>query len=209
MMSVSTSGSALRHIRVVDLSWVLAGPWCTLLLSLMGAEVIKIESRRQPDPYRTLGDGNEGELNKSSIFNSANYDKKSCTLNLANPEGANAVKELVKVSDVVVENYGHGVMDRFGLDYSSLKKVKPDIIMASISGLGRTGPLSHYASTAMATASLSGMHGLTGYADGEPQNLGGAMVRRSSRLFDSSGTTCGLAAPGSNRGGAIHRCLPG
>lgn len=119
----------LAGLRVVDFTWVLAGPMATKALALMGAEVIKIESTTRPEYSRR---GGTGPL--------VNNNKKSCTINIKSEEGQKLVRQLVAKSNIVVENFSAEVLDRLGLDYDSLKKVKSDLIYVSSSGLGRTGP---------------------------------------------------------------------
>jgi crotonobetainyl-CoA:carnitine CoA-transferase CaiB-like acyl-CoA transferase len=160
---------ALRGVRVADFGWVLAGPYSTMLLSYLGAEVIKIESRRRIDEQRVAHRAGMSEnYEASSNFLEINLNKRSVSINLAKPEGAALARRLVGVSDVVIENMRPGVMDRLGLGYKDLSKVKPDIIMASISGWGSKGPLREYTAYAPCFASFSGMGHLTGYADEEP-----------------------------------------
>lgn len=172
---------ALKGIRIADFSWVWAGPLATLLLSFMGAEVIKIESQKRIDQTRqgsiTTGDSFKG-FNASPIFNNANLNKKSVTLDLSRPEGSELAKRIVSVSDVVVENMRPGVMDRLGLGYKDLVKVKPDIIMLSSSGFGSTGPYREYAGYAPIFAAFGGLAHLTGYDDGEPNTMSGVMDLR-------------------------------
>lgn len=172
---------ALAGIRIADFSWVWAGPLATLLLSFLGAEVIKIESRKRIDQTRqgsiTTGDSFAG-VNASPIFNNANLNKKGVTLDLSRPEGAELAKRIVAVSDVVVENMRPGVMDKLGLGYKDLVKVKPDIIMLSSSGFGSSGPYREYAGYAPIFAAFGGLAHLTGYEDGEPNTMSGVMDLR-------------------------------
>jgi crotonobetainyl-CoA:carnitine CoA-transferase CaiB-like acyl-CoA transferase len=158
----------LEGVRVADFTRVQAGPQATLWLSVMGAEVIRIESRQRPDMLRFSYSlmGSEltlDDLNKGSYFASLNMSKKSCTLNLTRPEGIEIAKQIIKISDVVVENYAPGVMERFGLDYPSLKNIKPDIVMASLSGMGQTGPDKKYLGYAPTIHAYSGLAAYTGY----------------------------------------------
>jgi crotonobetainyl-CoA:carnitine CoA-transferase CaiB-like acyl-CoA transferase len=160
---------ALQGVRVADFGWVLAGPYATMLLSYLGAEVIKIESRRRIDEQRVAHRAGLSEnYDASSNFLEINLGKRSVSINLAKPEGADLARRVVAISDVVIENMRPGVMDRLGLGYKDLSKVKPDIIMASISGWGGRGPLREYTAYAPCFASFSGMAHLTGYADEEP-----------------------------------------
>ncbi|MDY6893613.1 MAG: CoA transferase, partial [Chloroflexota bacterium] len=117
----------LEGMRVVDFTQIQVGPQATLWLAVLGAEVIRIESHRRPDllrMYAQLRDSKvEPSLNKSAVFNSLNFGKKSCTLNLTQPRAVELVKELVKISDVVVENFATGVIERLGLGYPILKEI--------------------------------------------------------------------------------------
>ncbi|GLK72358.1 CoA transferase [Ancylobacter dichloromethanicus] len=120
---------ALEGIRVVDFSWVMAGPMTTKMLGAMGAEIIKIESSTRPE--FSVRDG---------MFSVINNNKKSCTLNITTPEGQELIRELVRSSHVVVENFSSRVLAKYGLSYDMLREIKPDIIFVSASGMGRTGP---------------------------------------------------------------------
>ncbi|MEI8190146.1 MAG: CoA transferase [candidate division NC10 bacterium] len=137
--------NALEGVRVVDFSWVVAGPFCTKLLGLMGADVIKIESATKPQ-YK----------NRGSWFSVLNNSKKSCTINLSEDQGKALVKRLVAVSDVVVENFSTGVMDRLGLGYDALRSINANIIYVSSSGVGRTGPGKNYLAYGTLLQGLSG-----------------------------------------------------
>src|SRR2546425_8831487 len=165
----------LAGVRVADFSWVWAGPYCTMHLAHLGAEVIKIESQTRLDLTRRLplypADMKPG-VNRCALFNQWNQGKKSLLLNFTKPEGLAIAKELIRKSEVVVENFATGVMDHLGLGYEELKKIKPDIIMASISGYGHTGPQRHYMAYGPAVAPLTGLSSLTGYAAGPPQEVG-------------------------------------
>lgn len=172
---------ALKGVRVADFSWVWAGPLATLLLSFLGAEIIKIESRKRIDQTRhgsiTTGDSFK-DFNASPIFNNANLNKKSVTLDLSRPEGADLAKKIIAASNLVVENMRPGVMDKLGLGYPDLVKVKPDIIMLSASGFGSSGPYREYAGYAPIFAAFGGLAHLTGYEDGEPNTMSGVMDLR-------------------------------
>ena len=162
---------ALEGVRVLDFTQHWAGPYATLLLTYMGAEVIKVESVKRPDPQRsfsyTLGQAFQ-ELEKSSSFNEMNLNKMDITLDLTKPRAVGLAKELVKISDVVTENFRPGVMDRLGLSYESIREVKPDVIMLSSSAQGGTGPEREYSGYASVFASLAGLAYITGYPDGDP-----------------------------------------
>ncbi|HJY83671.1 MAG TPA: CoA transferase [Candidatus Binatia bacterium] len=172
---VSSPGLPLDGVRVADFTWVWAGPYCTMHLAYLGAEVIKIESRARVDVTRRLflyPSGMKPGVNRCGLFNQWSQGKKSTLLNFAKPEAIVLAKELIKKSDVVVNNFATGVMDHLGLGYEELKKIKPDIIMASISGYGQTGPLRKYMGYGPAIAPLTGLSSLTGYAGGPPQEVG-------------------------------------
>jgi len=159
----------LSGIRVADFSWVAAGPWCTRYLAIMGAEVIKIESQHRIDMTRSSGPFSDGiaGVNLSGYFNMWNQSKRSCTINLASEKGRDIARRLVKISDIVVENFSLGTMEKFGLSYSQLKQLRPDLIMLSSSGFGRTGPQKHYVAYGRNLQAASGLSYLTGYPGAE------------------------------------------
>ena len=163
----------LEGIRVCDFTWVWAGPFCTLQLAHLGADVIKVESSKRPDTVRGLvpADDKPG-LNRAGYFNQYNQGKRSIQLDLSQQEGREIARRLVGVSDVVTENFSAGVMKRLGLGYEELRQVKPDIIMISLSGYGATGPLSPYISYGPAQVPMSGLASLTGYVGGPPSEVG-------------------------------------
>ena len=172
----------LQGIRIADFSWAWAGPYATMLLALMGAEVIKIETRKRPDHsrLRSVVTGPVAwDPDKSPIFNDLNLNKMAITLDLAKPQAVEIAKKLVAVSDVVVENFRPGVMGRLGLGYGTLKKIQPDIIMLSSSSMGAKGPDSKYAGYAPIFAAHSGLAHLTGYPDRRPVPLMGSSDLRS------------------------------
>lgn len=153
--------SALEGVRVVDFSWVVAGPFCTKLLGLMGAEVIKIESATRPQ-----------YMSRGGWFSVLNTSKKSCTINLSTDQGKALVKRLIAVSDVVVENFSAGVMERLGLGYDALKSVKADIISVSSSGVGRKGPGRNYLAYGTLLQGLSGWTSLFGEPNPRMEGMG-------------------------------------
>jgi len=172
----------LQGIRVADFTWAWAGPYATMLLGLMGAEVIKIESTKRPDHsrMRSLAAGPTfGGPNQAPIFNDLNLNKMSITLDMTRPKAVELAKRVVRISDVVAENFRPGVMDKLGLGYEVLKEVKPDIIMLSSSAVGGTGPNRHYVGYAPTFAALGGMAHLTGYPDSAPIPMMGSSDLRS------------------------------
>lgn len=165
----------LEGIRVADFGWILAAPQGTAWLGVMGAEVIRIESHQRLDPIRFLGQ-NPRDLkgpDGSPLFNGLNYSKKGVTLNLGHPRGVALAKEIVRRSDLVVENFTAGMMKRWGLAYEDLCQIKPDIVMLSGSPLGQYGPDSHCVGWGPITQASAGICHLTGYPDGPPVSLGG------------------------------------
>jgi benzylsuccinate CoA-transferase BbsF subunit len=172
----------LQGVRIADFTWAWAGPYATMLLALMGAEVIKIESHKRPDHarMRTLASGYSAKgLDKSPVFNDLNLNKMGVTLDLTKPEAVEIAKKLVAISDVVAENFRPGVMDRMGLGYNVLKQLKPDIIMLSSSAMGAVGPERNYTGFAPTFAVLGGAAHLTGYPDRRPVPLMGSSDLRS------------------------------
>ncbi len=168
----------LDGIRVVDLSWAWAGPFCAMNLAHLGAEVIRFESEGRPDLYRRLAiirPGTEPGLNCSGMFNQWNQGKKSVALNLSEPRAIELLKEIVAGSDVVLENFATGVMDRLGLGYEVLREANPRIILASITGYGQTGPYRNYMGYGPAIPPLTGLSAVTGFLGGGPCEIGISM----------------------------------
>jgi crotonobetainyl-CoA:carnitine CoA-transferase CaiB-like acyl-CoA transferase len=187
----------LEGVRVADFSWVWAGPFCALHLAHLGAEVIKIESQTHLDLARRLPfypKGMKPGVNRCVLFNQWGQGKKSLLLNLTTAKGIAIAKELVSKSDVVVQNFATGVMDEWGLGYEELKKIKPDLIMASISGYGHTGPQRDYMAYGPAIAPLTGLSSLTGYEGGLPQEVGMAYGDPTSGIHAAVAICAALAA---------------
>ncbi len=163
----------LARVRVLDLSRILAGPWCTQLLGDLGAEVIKIERPGTGDDTRQWGppwlqDTNGQPTAESSYYLSANRGKKSVTVDIGSDEGRQIILDLAAVSDVVVENFKVGTMAAKGLGFDDLRAVNPGIVMASVTGFGQTGPMAHQPGYDYLAQALSGFMSVTGPADGEP-----------------------------------------
>jgi crotonobetainyl-CoA:carnitine CoA-transferase CaiB-like acyl-CoA transferase len=164
----------LAGVRVADFSWVWAGPHATLQLAHLGAEVIRIESTTRLCATRMLPpwlDGQPGP-NRSGYFNQFNQGKRSLALDLKTDEGLEIARRLVACSDVVVENFAAGVMDRLGLGYDVLRTRNPGVIMIALSGYGASGPERSFVSYGPAQVPLSGMSSLTGYRGGPPMHVG-------------------------------------
>ena len=160
---------ALAGIRVLDLTRVLAGPYSTMILSDMGAEVIKIEQPEKGDDTRHLGPFVHGE---SLYYMTNNRNKYGVTLNLKAPEGKEIFKELVKKSDLVIENYRPGTMEKLGLGYDILKEVNPRIIYGSISGFGPRGRYEQRPGYDIIAQAMSGLMSTTGWPDSGPTRTG-------------------------------------
>ncbi len=172
------SKAPLAGVRIVDLTWVWAGTFGAMQLAHLGAEVIRFESALRPDLYRRAGlhpAAGEPDLDRSGMFNQWNQGKRSVAVDLRTKRGVELVKEFVAVSDVVMQNFATGVMDRLGLGYESLRAVNPRIILASISGYGQSGPFREYMGYGPATAPLVGISSVTGYPGGGPEEVGVSM----------------------------------
>ena len=147
----------LDGVRVVDLSWIIAGPTATRFMAAMGAEVIKVGSARRPDPST-----------RGPAFQAYNQSKLYCALNISSPEGLELVKQLIAVSDVVIENFAVGVIDRLGLSYEAASAARPDIIMVSSSGTGHSGPHKDYVAYGSLLQHYTGWNSISGNPQGEP-----------------------------------------
>ncbi len=175
---------ALSHLRVLDLSRVLAGPWCSQNLADMGADVIKVERPGAGDDTRVWGppwilrDG--APAGDSTYYAAANRGKKSITLDISRPEGQAIVRRLAAVSDVVIENYKIGDLKRYGLDYAALSQVNPGLVYCSITGYGQDGPSAHKPGYDFVFQAMGGLMSITGERDdlpgGGPQKAGIAIA---------------------------------
>ena len=166
----------LRGIRIADFSWAWAGAHATELLAFLGAEVIRVESSQHIDfaRLRSFTTSQQfGSLNESPVFNDINLGKLSITINLSQPKGIDLAKKLISISDVTIQNMRPGVMERLGLGYEAVKKVKPDIIYLSSSALGATGPEREYSGYAPTFAALGGISHITGILNGTPSYMTG------------------------------------
>jgi CoA:oxalate CoA-transferase len=163
----------LAGVRILDLTNVLAGPFCCYQLAQLGAEVIKVEVPGSGDLARQLGaDPELNRRNMGASFLAQNAGKRSLTLNLKNPGGREVFRRLVATADVVVENFRPGVMQRLGLDYAALKQERDDIIYCAISGFGQDGPLKHNPAYDQIIQGLSGVMSVTGDAQTAPLRVG-------------------------------------
>ena len=177
--------SPLSHLRVLDMSRILAGPWAAQTLADLGAEVIKVERVGSGDDTRSWGppfikdtDGNETE--ESAYFLSTNRGKKSLALDIAKPEGQEIIRKLVAKTDILIENYKVGGLAAYGLGYEDLKKINPGLIYCSITGFGQTGPFSTRAGYDFLIQAMGGLMSVTGEPDrmpgAGPQKIGVALT---------------------------------
>ncbi len=174
---------ALEHIKVLDFTRALAGPFCTFKLTQLGAEVIKVEIPGEGDASRTNEPQTEG--GESYMFISVNRGKKSITLNLSAERGREICKQLVKRVDVLVENFSPGVMDRLGLGYEELSRVNPGLIYASSSGFGHTGPYSPRPAYDTIAQAMGGLMSQNGFPDGPPTMVGVAVSDMLAGLYNT------------------------
>lgn len=159
----------LEGIKVVEFGMVWVGPYMTMLLGFLGAEVIKVESVKSSDPARTIGQtGGLPGFDGNSFFNEMNLGKLGIRLNLKQPKAVELAKKIISMSDIVIENMRPGVMDRLGIGYATLKEVKSDLIMLSASTAGSTGPEREYTGYAATFSALGGLSQITGYPDSRP-----------------------------------------
>lgn len=163
----------LADCTVLDFTQYLAGPTVTRLMAEMGAQIIKVEQAPMGDPARLLPFIREG---RSGYFIQQNRGKRSLCLDFNSQEGIEVLRSLAKTADVVVENFGPGVMEKRGLDYASLKKINPKLVMVSISAFGRKSPLSHRVGYDLIAQAFSGFMHMTGEPDGPPQFVGVGMA---------------------------------
>jgi len=193
---------ALSHIRVLDLSRVLAGPWCAQTFADFGADVIKIErpgngddTRHWGPPYLKAQDGTD--TREAAYYLSANRNKRSVTVDIASAEGQRIVRELAAHCDVVLENYKVGQLKKYGLDYESLKAVKPDLVYCSVTGFGQTGPYAQRAGYDFIIQGIGGFMSITGERDGlpggGPQKAGVAIADLMTGMYSAFAVLTALA----------------
>lgn len=193
---------ALSHIRVLDLSRVLAGPWAGQILADLGADVIKVERPVCGDDTRSWGppflkDEAGQNTTEAAYYLSANRNKQSVTIDFTRPEGQQLVRELVAKSDIVIENFKVGGLAAYGLDYASLKAVNPKLIYCSITGFGQTGPYARRAGYDFMIQGLGGLMSLTGRPDGDegagPVKVGVALTDILTGLYSTTAILAALA----------------
>jgi formyl-CoA transferase len=182
--------SALAGLRILDLSRVLAGPYCTMLLGDYGAEVIKIEAPGRGDDTRQWGPPWAGD--QSAYFLSVNRNKSSLTLNLKEPKGQKVLKKLAAISDVLIENFKFGTMKRLDMDYESIKEINPGLIYCSITGYGQDGPYNSRPGYDFVIQAEGGIMSITGPIEGPPHKVGVAVVDITAGLFAASAILAAL-----------------
>ncbi|CAG2154533.1 CaiB/BaiF CoA transferase family protein [Cupriavidus numazuensis] len=192
---------ALEGVRVLDLSRILAGPWCTQNLADLGAEVTKVEHPERGDdtrgwgpPYMSAADGSDARL--SGYFISCNRGKRSVAIDYGTPAGAAQVRELAREADVLVENYKVGTLRRYGLDYDSLKAINPRLVYLSITGFGQDGPMADKPGYDYVFQGMGGLMSYTGQPDGSPGagplRTGVAVVDLSTGMYATSAVLAAL-----------------
>lgn len=164
----------LQNIKVLDLSRVLAGPYCTMIMGDLGADVIKVEAPGGSDETRKWGPPFKNGV--SAYYLCANRNKRSITVDLKSDDGKEVIKKLVGESDVIINNFKSGTMERFGLDYETLAEINPGIVYCSITGFGETGPYKNMPGYDFIIQAMSGLMSITGDQDSGPQKLGVAIT---------------------------------
>ncbi|WP_027856951.1 CaiB/BaiF CoA transferase family protein [Marinobacterium jannaschii] len=190
---------ALEHIRVLDLSRILAGPWAGQILADFGAEVIKVERPGCGDDTRGWGppfiQDEEGHAAEAAYFHAANRNKNSVAIDITTADGQALVRQLAAVSDVVLENYKVGGLKKYGLDYDSLSKINPGLVYCSITGFGQDGPYASRAGYDFMIQGMSGLMSITGEPEGMPVKVGVALTD----------VMTGLYAANAVQGALLHR----
>ena len=196
------SAGALSHIRVLDMSRVLAGPWCGQILADLGADVIKIERPGTGDDTRGWGppylrDREGNDTHESAYFLGANRGKKSVTLDISRPEGQAIARELARNCDILIENYKAGDLQRYGLGYEELSALNPGLIYCSITGFGQTGPMRAVAGYDFIIQAMGGLMSITGERDdlpgGGPQKVGVAVADITTGMYSAVAILAALA----------------
>ena len=192
------SPGLLNGIRIIDLTRVLAGPYCTQMLGDLGADVIKIEAPGRGDDTRHWGppftEAPEGKRGESAYFLSTNRNKRSLTLNLKSEKGLEILKRLIQQGDVLVDNFRTGTLARWGLDYDTLQQIRPGLIYCTITGYGSTGPYKDRAGYDFMVQAMGGFMSVTGPADGELNRAGIAIADLATGMFASSAILAALFA---------------
>ncbi len=193
--------AALSHLKVLDLSRVLAGPWCTQMLADLGADVVKVERPGVGDDTRHWGppflqDAQGNDTDQATYFTSCNRNKRSITIDMAKPEGQALIRRMAVDSDILVENFKVGGLAAYGLDYASLQALNPRLIYCSVTGFGQDGPYAERAGYDLMIQAMSGMMDITGKADGAPgggpQRVGVALTDLFTGVYASTAILAAL-----------------
>ncbi len=192
---------ALSHLKVLDLSRVLAGPWCTQMLADLGADVIKVERPVVGDDTRHWGppflkDAQGNDTDQATYFTACNRNKRSITVDMAQPQGQALIRQMAQNSDILVENFKVGGLASYGLDYASLKALNPRLIYCSITGFGQDGPYAERAGYDLMIQAMTGMMSITGRPDdvpgGGPQRVGVALTDLFTGVYATSAILAAL-----------------
>jgi CoA:oxalate CoA-transferase len=189
-------GGILKGIRVIDVSQLIAGPWCASILGQLGADVIKVEPPGSGDLLRGLGPQVKGE---SVLFLAVNQNKRSLALNLGHPKGRRVLERLLRVSDVIIQNFRPDVRKRFGLDYQTVQRLNSKVIYVSVTGFGEKGPYTMLPAVDHVIQGMSGLMSLTGWPDGPPVRSGVPLADMVAGLWCFGGVLTAL----------LHRCKSG
>ena len=198
----------LRGIRIADFGQIIAAPFTSQMLAWMGAEVLLIEteSRMTTRVWPPFADGEFG-IDRSGGFNQVNSNKLSCSLDLRNPDALALAKRIIGLSDVLVENYSTGAMDRMGLGYDEVRKLRPDIVYMSLGAFGRSGPFKDLTGFHSVINLFSGLAAVTGHPGSHPRIMGGTHSRCIQRLLLCAGSLGGPLPPLPHRRRTVHRGL--
>ena len=221
MTTLPSSAGALAGIKVLDLSRVLAGPWCTQVLADLGADVVKVERPGLGDDTRQWGppflkDAEGNDTTQASYFTACNRNKRSVTIDMAAPEGQALIKQMALQADIVVENFKVGGLKQYGLDHESLRALNPRLIYCSVTGFGQDGPYAERAGYDLMVQAMTGMMSITGRADtepgGGPLRVGVAVIDLFTGMYASNAILAALhvrdnAATGTGQGQHIDMAL--
>jgi crotonobetainyl-CoA:carnitine CoA-transferase CaiB-like acyl-CoA transferase len=217
MNSTSATPGALAGIRVLDLSRVLAGPWCTQMLADLGADVVKVERPGLGDDTRQWGppflkDAEGNDTHQASYFTACNRNKRSVTIDMATPEGQALIKQMALQADIVVENFKVGGLKQYGLDHESLRALNPRLIYCSVTGFGQDGPYAERAGYDLMVQAMTGLMSITGRADNEPgggpMRVGVAVIDLFTGLYASNAILAALHVRATTRARASTSTWP-
>ena len=190
---MSDTPGLLEDIRVIDLTRILAGPYCTMMLGDLGADVIKIEAPEKGDDTRHWGPPFT-KSGQSAYFISTNRNKRSITLNIKSDEGIEVLKDLISKGDVLVDNFRTGTLERIGLDYKTLQGINPELVYCTITGYGYTGPYKDKPGYDFMAQAIGGLMSITGPEDGEPVRVGIAVIDLVTGIYSSNAIVAALYA---------------